>query len=314
MTGWWLPKDDSDWHVSSGLGPYLGFFGPVQLIPPTETFTDPANVTIGGLEIQLYHTPGETIEELFAYIDDPAYNKIGFIGDNYYAMFPQLYTIRGTTPRPADDWANSLRFVLDNFPDMQIVAAGHTKVLQGRTQIEEALGDWILAIEDLSATTIAEINTGKSIYDIAAEYQLPVEIRNSPYLGQFYGQIADHVRAIHTQFNGWFTGDITELATESIYQKASFLLDLCNNCLKEVEDFLEDGHHNGALKLSDAIRVVKAEEDIDYCTDDDFLEATEIYIRAAKLMAYEQPASNNRNFFLTVALQISQNNCLLIKG
>ncbi|GIT33455.1 MAG: hypothetical protein Ct9H300mP3_09860 [Gammaproteobacteria bacterium] len=48
---------------------------------------------ISGLDIQLYHAPGETNDQIFVWI--PKYKAL-FPGDNFYKAFPNLYTIRGT--------------------------------------------------------------------------------------------------------------------------------------------------------------------------------------------------------------------------
>lgn len=309
MTGWFLPKDNADWHISSGLGPFLSFYGVVDPFQaPTNTFAGTLNLNIDGLTLELHHTPGETEEELFIYIDQ---YQTGFVGDNWYQMFPQLYTIRGTTPRPATDWDASLVFIRDNFPNMNVLAPSHSKAVFGHANIVQALDDWHLAIQDLSATTIAKINQNKNIYDIVSEYQLPPTIASSPYLGEFYGQIPDHVHAIHTQFYGWYTGDITELQNESTTEKSEFILTLCGTqCLKMAQDFLEIKNYNAALKLSDAVRKVLRDD----CTNSDFVEATDIFIQAAKMVAYQQPAANNRNYYLTVAFFATNNPCQLNIG
>ncbi|HKF57358.1 MAG TPA: MBL fold metallo-hydrolase, partial [Blastocatellia bacterium] len=68
-------------------------------------FDDKYEFTLGGVRFQLFSTPGETPDHLTVWI--PQY-KAAFTGDNYYESFPNMYTLRGTQPRWALDYINSL--------------------------------------------------------------------------------------------------------------------------------------------------------------------------------------------------------------
>ena len=72
---------------------------------PTKTFKDRQVLKFGDTVIELHEAPGETDDQLFAYLPN---RKILFPGDNFYSAFPNLYTIRGTKARSAKKWANSL--------------------------------------------------------------------------------------------------------------------------------------------------------------------------------------------------------------
>lgn len=50
----------------------------------------------GGLTFELVEAHGETHDQLFVYIPE---KKTLLPGDNYYESFPNLYTVRGTSPR-----------------------------------------------------------------------------------------------------------------------------------------------------------------------------------------------------------------------
>lgn len=51
---------------------------------------------VGEEEIHLIEAHGETHDQLFVWLPR---NRVLLPGDNYYRAFPNLYTIRGTSPR-----------------------------------------------------------------------------------------------------------------------------------------------------------------------------------------------------------------------
>src|SRR6185295_7053136 len=84
-------------------------------IEPTILFDDKYEFTLGGIKFEVYSTPGETYDHLTVWI--PQY-KAAFTGDNYYTSFPNIYTLRGTEPRWALDYINSLNKVLALRPEI----------------------------------------------------------------------------------------------------------------------------------------------------------------------------------------------------
>ena len=81
----------------------------------TTTFDRFCEFRLGGLTFQLVHTPGETYDHLTVWI--PEY-RIAFTGDNIYGSFPNLYTLRGTKPRWALDYVESLERVQSWQPEI----------------------------------------------------------------------------------------------------------------------------------------------------------------------------------------------------
>ena len=94
MFGTELPSGDV---INVGIGPYLGVSqSPIGYIKPNITFTDELKINIAGVDIELYHAPGETNDQLFVWLPK---HKALMPGDNIYRTFPNLYTIRGTPHR-----------------------------------------------------------------------------------------------------------------------------------------------------------------------------------------------------------------------
>ena len=72
---------------------------------PTKTFSGRHTLKVGGTTFELVAAPGETDDQLFVYMPK---EKLLLPGDNWYAAFPNLYTIRGTAPRSVESWVKSL--------------------------------------------------------------------------------------------------------------------------------------------------------------------------------------------------------------
>jgi len=115
LEGFFAPRNAAAFNrTAQPAGTWAGNFG--GKVEPTILFDESYKFTLGGIEFQLFSTPGETPDHLTVWI--PAY-KAAFIGDNYFGIttpepnsFPNLYAIRGTKPRWALDWVKSLDTVL----------------------------------------------------------------------------------------------------------------------------------------------------------------------------------------------------------
>ena len=110
-------------------------------IKPDISFVETLNMEIGGLPLTFLHTPGETPDMIAIWI--PRYKAL-FIGDNYYDAFPNLYTLRGTMPRYALDYVDSIDRVLALEPE--ILLPGHGKPIRGREAIKDRLTSYRDAI------------------------------------------------------------------------------------------------------------------------------------------------------------------------
>src|SRR5262249_41721531 len=111
-------------------------------IEPTILFDDKYEFTLGGVKFEIYSTPGETYDHLTVWV--PKY-KAAFTGDNYYESFPNIYTLRGTQPRWALDYVNSLNKVLAFKPEM--VLPSHGLPIHGGDEVARRLTRYRDAIQ-----------------------------------------------------------------------------------------------------------------------------------------------------------------------
>jgi alkyl sulfatase BDS1-like metallo-beta-lactamase superfamily hydrolase len=168
---------------------------------PTKTFSGMTTLEVGGLKIELHEAPGETDDQLFVWLPD---HRVLLPGDNVYRSFPNLYTIRGTRPRPVDAWIASLDHMRRLAPVLLI--GSHTIPLAGEQAIAELLRDYRDAIAFLRASVVRGANAGLSRAEIAAAVTLPAELAEQPWLRELYGQLDWSALSIYDAELGWFDG------------------------------------------------------------------------------------------------------------
>jgi alkyl sulfatase BDS1-like metallo-beta-lactamase superfamily hydrolase len=183
---------------SSGIG------GGVRL--PTERFSGQASFTVGGVVIELYEAHGETDDQLFVWLPQ---HRVLLPGDNIYRAFPNLYTIRGTHPRPVETWIASLDRMRLLEPALMI--GSHTAPFVGAEHIAEVLRDYRDAIAFLRATVVRGANAGWTRAQIAESVTLPAELADKPWLLELYGQLDWSALSIYDAELGWFDGQPEQL-------------------------------------------------------------------------------------------------------
>jgi alkyl sulfatase BDS1-like metallo-beta-lactamase superfamily hydrolase len=173
---------------------------------PTKTFSGVATLEVGGVRIELHEAPGETEDQLFVWLPD---HRVLLPGDNVYRAFPNLYTIRGTRPRPVDEWIESLDRMRKLSPVLLI--GSHTVPVAGEQAVGELLRDYRDAIAFLRASVVRGANAGHSRAEIADAVTLPAELVDKPHLRELYGQLDWSALSIYDAELGWFDGSPEQL-------------------------------------------------------------------------------------------------------
>ncbi len=177
---------------------------------PTDTFTGSTEFKVGDLTFELVEAHGETTDQIFVHIPEL---HVVFPGDNYYAAYPNLYSIRGTTPRPVNDWIRSLDAIRRRAPEYLVPA--HTTPVRGKSEVELALTRYRDGIQWVRDRVVQGANDGLSVDQIAESVGLPKSLAEDPALVELYGQLDWAARAIYTNRLGWFDG-----RPESLYPLA----------------------------------------------------------------------------------------------
>jgi len=182
---------------------------------PTQTFSGTTAFEVGGLRIELHEAHGETDDQLFVWLPD---YRVLLPGDNVYRTFPNLYTIRGTRPRPVDVWIASLDHMRRLEPVLLI--GSHTAPIIGEQLVAEVLRDYRDAIAFVRASVVRGANAGHTRAAIADGVTLPVELANKPWLRELYGQLDWSALSIYDAELGWFDGSPEQLYPLPAHQLA----------------------------------------------------------------------------------------------
>ena len=153
MFGTLLPEEDL---INVGIGPSLSVSkSPAGYLKPDVTFKDSLITKIAGVDIELYHAPGETNDQIFIWL--PVHEAL-MPGDNIYKTFPNLYTIRGTSHRDVIGWINSLDHM--NSFGAEFLFPSHTKPIVGKNEIKDAVTLYRDGIQYTHDQTIRLMNEG----------------------------------------------------------------------------------------------------------------------------------------------------------
>ena len=291
MFGTMLPDEDL---INVGIGPNLSVSkSPTGYIKPNVTFEDKLITNIAGIDLELYHAPGETNDQIFIWLPK---HKALMPGDNIYKTFPNLYTIRGTSHRDVKGWINSLDH-MSSF-DAEFLFPSHTRPVEGKNEIQEIIILYRDAIQYIHDQTIRLMNQGLYPDQIIEEIELPKELADSPYLFEFYGTLRWSVKSIYNGYLGWFNGNPSELDPLSRLEKAKRISGLAGGNEKLFEELkvaVRDTDMQWALELSDYLLA------LDHNVKD-------VKNLRAKALVYEGLRSSNpnkRNYFLSSAMELN---------
>ena len=242
---------EKDKTSSSGIGIKLetGIDTP-GYIKPTITFSDFYSHDLDGLEIQFFHAPGETDDQLFVWI--PKYKAL-MPGDNIYKAFPNIYTIRGTTYRSFKSWYTSLEKMMALEPE--ILIPSHGTPINGQEEILRVLSNYRDAIKYVHDQMMRNLNSGNSPLEAARKIKLPENLAQDPHLFELYGTIEWSARNLFNGYFGWFDGNPTNLYPFTKEEYSEKLLSLIpeEQLISELDKALVEEDSQWALYISDLL-------------------------------------------------------------
>ena len=188
---------------------------------PTHTFDGQHTLHLGGRTIELIEAHGETHDQLFVYLPEAG---VLMPGDNWYRAFPNLYTLRGTRPRPVADWIASLDAM--RALDPAILVPSHTAPVMEQEATRAALRDYRDGIQWVHDSVVRTANAGADLDGVAAGAALPPHLAAVPALAERYGQVDWSAWAIYTNELGWFDERIETLYPMTAREEAEGLIAL----------------------------------------------------------------------------------------
>ena len=264
-------------------------------LPPTHTFDgQQLTLTIAGLRLELIHTPGETRENTAVWLPD---KSVLMPGDDFYRAFPNLYPVRGTRLRPPELWVASLNRMIEL--EAEYLVPGHMRPIIGADNVRSALVAYRDGISSIYNQTIEGIKKGMRPDELVEAVQLPPHLRDSPYLQEYYGDVAWSVRAIYSDAVGWFDGNATNMFPLSQNERAERIIDLgggISRILSRANAALDAEEFQWAAELSDHVLEV----------DDTSVDAKRIKARALTELGERQVNATARNYYLSSAQYLLQ--------
>ncbi|RMF19188.1 MAG: MBL fold metallo-hydrolase [Candidatus Dadabacteria bacterium] len=260
---------------------------------PTNTFSGRATFEVGGTRFELVEAHGETDDQLFVWLPE---RRVLLAGDNFYYTFPNLYTIRGTRPRPVREWIASLDTMRRLKPEVLI--GSHTIPTTSADQVQEVLRDYRDAIAWVFTQTVRGANAGLTIDEIAEHAALPPHLANKPWLRELYGQVDWSARAIYTSELGWFDEDPADLYPLPATTRARHLIDAMGGADAVARRIVEAGRAHDDRWVLDLVRWWRR---ADLPLPGDVLET---WTTSLRRVAMQTPNTNGRGYLLQYALEI----------
>lgn len=259
-------------------------------LPPTRTFNgEEEAIEVAGIRMRLIHAPGESPENVAVYIPGKG---VLLPGDDFYKSYPNLSPLRGLRLRPPETWIVSLDNMIELNADYLV--QGHMRPVFGRDEVRHALTVYRDGIKTILDQTLDGIRQGKTPDELVQQVKLPPELAKSPYLQEYYGNVAWTVRGIYADYVGWFDGNPTNIFPLPPAVRAAKMLDMAGGIdaiLARARHAIEGGDFQWAAELADHVLVVDAQH------------AAAKQLKAAALteLGERQVNATARNYYLTSA-------------
>jgi len=300
-------------HENSGIGPFLAKEDPMKFaVPkPTHVFDEEMSFSLAGLNFQLFHTPGETDDHITVWLPD---RKIMFPGDNIYKTFPNVYAIRGSPVRDANQWVKSLD--LQRSLKAEHMVPSHTGAVSGADEIESLLMHYRDAIQYIHDQTVRWLNTGLGPDEIIQKIKLPSNLQTHDYLQEFYGTVAWSIRSVFQGYLGWFNGkpeNLYPLTQAEHFQKlnrllgSSSVLDDAERSVERSVNHLKDHDKHLIDELQWALELSAGVYAATDSSDPEHSRALEIEIDCLRKLAVSTFNPNGRNYYYTYSHELESN-------
>ena len=291
--GHFLPDSLKRGH---GLGFTLNFdFEQPAVIYPTNFFEQQTNqLSIGGIDLEIQHTPGETDDQIIIYYPE---KDVVISADNYYMRFPNLYTIRGTSYRDTKSWYKSVDTMRSYNPKYLISC--HGPFLSGEEVIEERLSIYRDAIQYIHDYAVRGANLGKTPDELVEEFEYPPFFLENYDLQEKYGKVSWSIRNVYNGYLGFFDGRAVNLEPLSDKKRSKYIFELIGSKEKLIEEI---NKANGALNYQWAAELC----DVGLFNFPEDKEIKKLYSISLENLSKIEKNPIARNYYLSEAYELSQ--------
>jgi len=285
-------------YINAGISMQYGRVTPPTregYVRPNRTFSgDQLSLTVAGIRLQLLHTPGETRENIAVWLPD---KRVLMPGDDFYRAFPNLYPIRGVRLRPPEAWLASLQTMIDLGADNLV--PGHTRPVVGADSVRAALTAYRDGIASVLEQTIEGIRKGERPDELVQHVKLPAALAENQYLQEYYGSVAWSVRAIYSDYVGWFDGNASNMFPLPEKDRAARIIGMSGGAgqvLSRAREALTTREFQWAAELADYLLAMNNQN----------IDARKIKAQALTELGERQINATARNYYLSSAQYLSR--------
>jgi alkyl sulfatase BDS1-like metallo-beta-lactamase superfamily hydrolase len=178
----------------------------------------------------------------------------------------------------------------------EFLVPSHTRPVVGKAKIAETLGNYRDAIKHVYDETVAGMNAGKTEDELATTIKLPDDLKDLPYLHEYYGTVPWSVRSIFVGHLGWFDGNATNLFRMAPTEEAKRMVELgggTDALLAKAKAAHAAGDHQWAAQLADHLLTL----------DPDNKEIKKLKGEALVALGETMISANGRNYYMTSGMQ-----------
>jgi alkyl sulfatase BDS1-like metallo-beta-lactamase superfamily hydrolase len=226
-------------------------------VPPDITVGERHSFVEGGVDFELFHAPGETVDHLIVWVPEQG---VVFSGDIFQPHFPLLSSPE-EPDRPVAAWARSVEHIRDLQPAHLV--PGHGRPLNGIESIGVVLANYERAIRHVHDETVRCINAGRTIEEAVDEVRLPGDLSVLPYLQETHGKVSWAVRGLFRQYTGWYTFNPTDLNAHPAFARHRMVLQACGGppaILEQAQWALDLCNYQLVLELTEIVLSVKPDQ------------------------------------------------------
>jgi glyoxylase-like metal-dependent hydrolase (beta-lactamase superfamily II) len=165
---------------------------------PDLMFDERHEISVGGLDVELIASPGETIDSLIVWLPATRTAVISNLLGPLFPHFPNLNTLRGDRYRFVEPWLDTYERLRQLRPE-RLVTGRHLPI-EGVELIDASLRRLHGALDHVHRETLDGMNAGTDVFTLMRTVTLPPHLR----VGEGYGKVSWGVRTIWETYMGWF--------------------------------------------------------------------------------------------------------------
>ena len=202
---------------------------PADFVYPDTYFDHQLNVVAGGDRFQCHHARGETEDHCWVYI--PA-AKVLCTGDFFIWAAPSAgHPLKAQ--RYARDWAEALRAMAKS--GAEVLLPGHGSPIFGAMRVRQALNDTAEYLSRIHDETLALMNEGTTLDQVAHAVKPPAALTDKPYLAPVFDEPEFSVRNVWRVNAGWYDGIPSHLKPAPEAEQAREIAELAGGFERLVE-------------------------------------------------------------------------------